>query len=636
MLKSFTYSSLLSRYCVFLTFIFAVTLPGISTAQLIDATDVKTPEENISYFTLRPPYIGASASIPKSYLPQMYKFINALKKVQLSHISVTGHSNPTPLSPQSRHIYSSNFELSLARARNIAELISQETKLDKNNIVVKGFGAAEPLTDNTTSEGQHYNRRIEITVKTHGQQMSLLPGLSSTDTVPDLATKMTTPSPAGKKGKVSLSLRNTDIVEVMDMLSRKERVNILLSKDVKAVVSVNLYDVDLDNAIKAIASSAGYVVEIRHGSYYIINREEAGKFANSNNTQLRTFKVQYTEPKAVETILKNHLSNYGKITVLAERSLLVIEDTPEFISRIEKLLTEIDKKPKQILIEAKILEVTLEDNETFGLNWKRLFNNDGGSGSFGATGLASPGSAGFFLDLVTPNLELALSALNTEGRVRTLSTPKLLALENQEASVVIGDRIGYRLTTTINQVTTESIKFLESGIILKVQPSIDNQDRILLNIHPEVSTGTVTAGVPSQKTTEVSTQLLVNDGQTVFIGGLLKRTVSEGRDSVPILGSIPLIGGLFSSDKQLSTNTETVVMITPHIIINSDVDWQKRKLDKIRQAEKELKENARTIESKINLSRGSLPGSKTLPGAAEHTNSTDLSTSWNIPDENIW
>ena len=103
------------------------------------------------------------------------------------------------------------------------------------------------------------------------------------------------------------------------------------------------------------------------------------------------------------------------------------------------------------------------------------------------------------------------------GRVRTLSTPKLLALEHEEAEVIIGDRIGYRVTTTINQVTTESIEFLESGIILNVQPYVDRNGRIMMDIHPEVSTGTITNdGMPNQTTTEVTTQLLADDGQTIF------------------------------------------------------------------------------------------------------------------------
>ena len=127
-----------------------------------------------------------------------------------------------------------------------------------------------------------------------------------------------------------------------------------------------------------------------------------------------------------------------------------------------------------------------------------------------------------------------------------MSTPKLLALEDQEAEVVIGDRLGFRVTTTINQITSETIEFLESGVILRVLPSVDGRGRIMLTIHPEVSTGRVEDGIPNQVTTEVTTQMLVEDGQTVFIGGLIRRSLDQNREGVPVLGDIPFVGRVFS------------------------------------------------------------------------------------------
>ena len=437
--------------------------------------------------------------------------------------------------------------------------------------------------------------------------------------------------------KISLSFSDTDITEVMAMLSNKARVNILLSKDVKGKVSFNLYDVSLDQAIRSIASAAGYAVERRQGSYFIVGRGEAGKFADGGITKLRTYKVQYTDTKAVEAILKNHLSSYGKITTLPGRNLLVIEDTPEFLNRVENLLLEIDRKPRQILIEAKILEVSLNEGETFGVDWRRLFSTHRGDGFLGTRGFSSADASGFFLDLVTPNVELALNALNGEGRVQTLSTPKLLALENQEASVVIGDRIGYRLTTTINQVTTESIEFLESGVILKVTPSVDSQDQVMMDIHPEVSTGSVLNGIPSQTTTEVTTQLLAQDGQTIFIGGLIKRNTTESRDSVPVIGSIPILGGLFSSSETSSVNTETIVMITPYIVDIRDEEWLKQQLNEVEFSERILNKNVKQIDARINRRSSYESPQKMLEiHNVDNKDAGDFANVWNVPDELDW
>jgi len=318
--------------------------------------------------------------------------------------------------------------------------------------------------------------------------------------------------------------------------------------------------------VRAVAQASNYSVEVRDGTYVILKPDDVGKDVPGAVTEIRSFKVQYTDAKITSEILEKHLSRFGQITVLEDRDLLIVQELPSFMAQLEKLLQEIDTQPKQILIEAKVLEVSLDDSESLGFDWKRLFRAEGGEGSFGTQGLSPPDPTGLFFQFANRNLDLALDALATRGRVRTLSTPKLLALENKQATVIIGDRLGYKVTTTINQVTTESIEFLESGVILRVTPSVDHLGRILLEIHPEVSTGTVAEGIPSKTTTAVTTQLLAENGQTIFIGGLMRNRTVQNRSGVPVLGRIPLLGRLFSRTEDISLNTETVVLITPRIV----------------------------------------------------------------------
>ncbi len=376
---------------------------------------------------------------------------------------------------------------------------------------------------------------------------------------------------------ISLALREVALSEVMAMLSRQQRVNILLGESVTGKVSVNLFDVSVDQAVRAIAQAAGYAVEYRQHTYFIVSRAEAGKYAPDGLTQMASFDVSYASLGGLEQTLRPYLSSYGKLNLLPDRRLLVVEDTPPFLARIGEILASLDRPPRQVLIEARILEVTLDENQNYGVDWRNLFDSDDGSGSFGLTGLATPESstrAGFVFDLTTPDVEVLLDTLKEQGRVRTLSTPTLLALENQEASVIVGDRRGFQVTTTINQVTTESIEFLESGVILRVTPSIDTNGAIMMSVHPEVSTGSVDAnGIPSQVTTEVNTQLLVPDGQTVFIGGLIKNTITETRRSVPVLGEVPGLRRLFSSERRESVNTETIVLISPKLVGGYDEGW---------------------------------------------------------------
>ena len=400
----------------------------------------------------------------------------------------------------------------------------------------------------------------------------------------------------GKPGEpVSMSFRDASLHEVFDLLSRRERINILLGKGVTGTVSVSLYNMDVKRAIHTIAEAAGYAVELRNGDYLILDRKESGLDTANGNTQIRSFKVQYSNPKQVAEILTKHLSRYGKITPLVERNQLVVEDLPDFLERIQRLLAEIDVEPKQIMIEAKILEIALDNSEVFGIDWSKIFSANGVSRG-GTTGLAPRNIPGLFFNLVNKNLEVFLSAMSSKGRVHTLSTPKLLALENQEATTVIGDRVGYKVTTTINQVTTESIQFLETGVILKVTPSVDQQGRVMLRIHPEVSSASIAAGIPSKKSTEVTTQLLCEDGQSIFIGGLIKNTGGTRRTGVPVLGDLPGIGRLFSSSEETGSMTETVVVITPHVIRQASDTISARELQQIDSAGKGAVAGGLTLE----------------------------------------
>jgi len=388
---------------------------------------------------------------------------------------------------------------------------------------------------------------------------------------------------------ISLAMRDTSLADVMEMLSRQARVNILLTAGVEGNVSFSLFEVTLDQAVRHIATAAGFAVERRDETYFIIDHEEIGKYELPEATEVRTFKVEYSDVSVVQSILKSHLSEHGKITSLPVRKLLVVEDSPEFMQRIEELLDVLDRQPRQILIEAKILEITLRDTDAFGMDWTKLFSVNDGDGSFGVRGLGDNTAPGLFFDVVTPSLTLALNLLRNEGRLRTLSTPKLLALENQEAKAIIGDRIGYSVTTTINQVTTESIEFLESGVILKVIPSVDHNGDILMEIHPEVSTGTVSDdGIPAQTTTEVTTRMRVGNAKTIFIGGLIRRSTNSTEERVPFLGDLPLVGGAFANKATNTISTETIILVTPYIldrggmvVMNEVVDHVARMEDKI-------------------------------------------------------
>ena len=389
--------------------------------------------------------------------------------------------------------------------------------------------------------------------------------------------------------RISMTMKEADLADVMDMISREQRVNIFVSSNSNEQVSFSLYDMKLPDAIRAIANAAGLAVEHYEGNYFIVDRDEAGKYEPDALTEVKSFQLEYVEVDEMQALLDPYLSEYGEITVFTERNIFLVEDTPGFLRRIAALVQEIDKEPTQILIEAKILEVTLTDDDSYGLDWTKFFSAQDGDGEFGVQGLSNPGSPGLFFSFANDNITAALDALTSQGRVRTLSSPKLLAVEDQESSVIVGDRRGYSVTTTINQVTTESIEFLESGVILRVTPAVDDSGHVMMDVHPEVSTGIINplTGIPSQTTTEVTTRMIVPDGQTIFVGGLIKHSIEESKSGVPVLGRIPGVGRLFSNRESTSTNTETVVLITPTVLTAGARTIEDRTLDAIDRMEGE-------------------------------------------------
>ena len=426
---------------------------------------------------------------------------------------------------------------------------------------------------------------------------------------------------------IDINVLDVDIAEVMAMLSAKEKVNILVNNGVEGKISLNLYDIKVKDVIKAAARAGGYAAELIGNTFHIVKPEDVGSRHKSSLTKVMTYHVRYSDPEKVKALIEDYLSDYGNVSVLQDRNMLVIEDTPEHITRVRSILKSIDATPNQILIEAKILEISLSDSNAYGINWSKVFNS--GETTVGVQGLSSPAS-GLFINQITSTLEAALTALYAKNDVRTLSSPNLVALENVEAEVIIGDRQGYNVTTTINQVTTESIEFLESGVILRVLPRIDAVGNVMMKIHPEVSTGTISLdGIPSQTTTEVTTQILTRDGQPVFIGGLIKNNITEGRESVPILGDIPLIGALFSSVSHASNNTEIVVLITPYVIGGEAHKMMLEKSARVKHQEALLRAELDRIGSELD---------KKLIDKSKVAESEEYDNDWDDPsqDEDWW
>ncbi|MEJ2704422.1 MAG: secretin N-terminal domain-containing protein [Sedimentisphaerales bacterium] len=263
---------------------------------------------------------------------------------------------------------------------------------------------------------------------------------------------------------------------------------------------------------------------------------------------------------------------------MAQHDTIVVYDFPERIAQVEQVLKSLDAKPDQVLVEATILSARLTENMDLGIDWNFM----GGSeldgypaidNSVGApveiTGFASL-EDGLRVGIQSGDVFAFINALETVTDVTVLANPKILALNKQEGQVLIGQNLGYRSSTTIGQggVATEGeVQFLQTGTMLVFRPYIGNDGYVRMEIYPKDSSGTIgTDGVPTETTTQLRTNILLRDGQTVVIGGLFRDVVTTERSQVPLLGDIPIIGMAFRGTTDTTERQEVMIMLTPHII----------------------------------------------------------------------
>jgi type II secretory pathway component GspD/PulD (secretin) len=232
-------------------------------------------------------------------------------------------------------------------------------------------------------------------------------------------------------------------------------------------------------------------------------------------------------------------------------------------------LASVDNQPRQVLIEAHVLQVTLDDDQRHGVNLAGLLRIAGSRVDVRAQGFADgEAKPGFMVGLNSHDLDGMIEALCSNSNVRTLAAPKVLVVNGQEARIQIGSKFGYFVTTTTQTSTLQSVDFLDIGVVLQVQPTITRDDQVLLTVQPKVSGGRINpdSGLPEEDTTEANTTVLLSDGQGMVIGGLIKEIDDHKKTWVPWLGEMPVIRHLFSRSNNDNQRVEVILALTPHIV----------------------------------------------------------------------
>ncbi|MCA9394829.1 MAG: type II secretion system protein GspD [Candidatus Omnitrophica bacterium] len=293
------------------------------------------------------------------------------------------------------------------------------------------------------------------------------------------------------------------------------------------------------------------------------------------------FELAYADADKILSEISQVLTpEFGTIRKDTRSNTLVVSDMPAKIAEAGRIIAAFDKKDREVLVEAKIVQVNLGDEFKLGVDWTGLVQDLHDltvSGDFDVIKSNDKSGRLRIGTLSSDEYEATVEALETIGDTRILSSPSIVALNNREAKILVGSTEPYVTTTTTTPsagptTSSESVEFIEVGVKLLVTPTIHKDDYVTLQIKPEVSSVTrslITSNnnvIPVVETTEAETTVTVKDGVTIVIGGLIKEDTIHTKKQIPYLGDIPVIGRTFGSEETEETQNEIAIFLTPTII----------------------------------------------------------------------
>ncbi|MFG0785125.1 type II secretion system secretin GspD [Delftia tsuruhatensis] len=292
-------------------------------------------------------------------------------------------------------------------------------------------------------------------------------------------------------------------------------------------------------------------------------------------------------------------TSLGSVRVMADElnNSVLVWGTPAEYERIEAALKKLDLPPTQVLIEASIVEVTLNDTLRYGLQW--AFSGDVGNKGYSGTGSVlgtsdTPGSSGFAdtgglaatlgsgfnytVKNSLGNIKAVLTALSGKTNVKVVASPTVMVLDNHTAGIMVGTQQPYSAgsTTSTTTGTTFNIQYKDTGVILQVTPSVNSGNIVTMNVDQTVSAlgGNVTVGNssnPSFSQRQISSRVAVRSGESIVMGGLIQERSTNTRGGIPILHDLPVVGNLFGQTSNVGDRTELLVVITPRVV-RTDID----------------------------------------------------------------
>jgi type IV pilus assembly protein PilQ len=434
--------------------------------------------------------------------------------------------------------------------------------------------------------------------------------------------------PSGEKvytgHPISLDFKDGDLQDIFRLFADISGLNVVVNPGVSGKVTLKLNEVPWDQALDLIlkANGLGYTLEgnvIRIARLTDLQREEterrklAEEKALAGDLGTLTTRISYAKAAELSDVLKKAgaLSPRGSINVDPRTNTMIINDLPAYLDRARALIADLDRATPQVEIEARIVVTSRNFTRDVGIQWGFLnqqapafgnttnlsfphaivINGQGvpstggipadqggeapgaGIGSTGRGYLVNLPAAGFTSGIGISlgniigsfNLDLALTALERQGRGRLLSTPKVTTQNNQAAEIKQGVQIP--IQTVANNTVT--VQFKDAVLTLKVTPQITEAGTVILSVEVENNAAdfaNLVNGIPPINTQSAKTQVLVRDGSTAVIGGIYQSNEQTSLQTTPFLGRLPVLGYLFRNRFVTSTNNELLLFITPRII----------------------------------------------------------------------
>jgi len=399
-----------------------------------------------------------------------------------------------------------------------------------------------------------------------------------------------------KNNLISMDFQDANLKTVLKVFSQQSGLNFIASQNVQErTVTVYFENVKVEEALSYIMNANNLVYEQEPGTSIFIVKE-TGKPKVETITKIYELKyAQMNTPTAnttdagVELIIKGVLSENGKIIADKRSNSLIITDVPSQFPIIENLLSKIDVRTPQVMIRAEILETSTALIESLGINWSGEFgtyagpvtntiwpmNNSLGRNNSSGQGISSPGSFSM------ASTSAAITALLSSSDTKVLARPQILTMNNETAEININSNDAIQRVDTITDTTTgprttsEFQRAAENerpGITLIVTPTISKSDFVTMVIQPKlISKSLSDLSTTSNKLFDLSfrtakTTVMVKDGETVVIGGLIKSQHDRSLKKVPFLGDVPVLGTAFRYKAKDNSDRELIIFITPNII----------------------------------------------------------------------